>query len=180
MKPEIDLYRKPGKKLKFKTPSGKIELASSLLRKHGFDAVPQYTAHKEPPKGYFRLLFGRTPAHTFARTTNNRLLMQLYSENSVWVNKQAGLDMGLKDGEYVYLMNQDGQKTSNNVKVQLTQRIRPDAVWMVHGWGHTDSRLKAGYKKGAMDTEMLTNTVVDPIMGSIGTQNNFVTFIREA
>ena len=179
-KPAIDLYKKPGAKLKFKTPSGKIELASSKMEKHGFDRVPQYTAHPEAPKGYFRMLFGRTPAHTFARTTNNRLLMELYSENDIWINEQVGKDLELKTGDYVRLKNQDGIKSTFKVKVRLTQRIRPDAVWMVHGWGHTSPQLKAGYGKGASDNEMLTKTVLDPVMGSIGTQHNFVTFIKEA
>ncbi len=179
-KPEQNLYKQPGEKLKFRTPSGKIELASSRMKKAGFDAVPRYTAHPQAPKGFFRLLFGRTPSHTFARTTNNRLLMELYSENDIWINEQIGKDLGLKSGDYVRLSNQEGKKSTFKVKVRLTQRVRPEVVWMVHGWGHTDPNLRAGYGKGASDTEMLTHTVIDPVMGSVGTQHNFVTFTKEA
>lgn len=50
---------------KFKTPSGKIELYSKELKEKGFDPVPKYTKHKQPPEGWFRLIYGRAPVHTF-------------------------------------------------------------------------------------------------------------------
>jgi thiosulfate reductase/polysulfide reductase chain A len=106
--------------------------------------------------------------------------MELYSENDIWINEQSGKDMGLKTGDYVRMSNQQGKKATFKVKVRLTQRVRPDVVWLVHGWGHTNPNLKAGYGKGASDTEMLTHTVIDPVMGSVGTQHNFVTFTKEA
>jgi thiosulfate reductase/polysulfide reductase chain A len=174
------LYRKPGEKLKFKTPSGKIELASSKMRKAGFDAVPKYTPPAESPPGYFRMLFGRTPFHTFARTTNNRVLLELQSENDLWINEQVGKDLGLKNGQYVFIENQDGIQSSNKIRVRLTQRVRPEIVYMHHGFGHTNPALKAGYKKGVLDTEMLSHTDIDPTMGSVGVQNNFVKIIKEA
>jgi thiosulfate reductase/polysulfide reductase chain A len=179
-KPETRLFRSPGEKLKFKTPSGKIELSSSLMKKHGFDAVPKYTPHPDNPPGYFRMLFGRAPMHTFGRTTNNRVLLELMSENTIWVNENAGLDMGLKDGEYVYLVHTNGTRSNNNIKVKLTQRVRKDVVYMVHGFGHTDPRLKAGYMKGVNSSEMIIDTKIDPVMGAVGIQHNFVTFSREA
>ena len=179
-KPMSDLYRKPGEKLKFKTPSGKIELASSKMKKAGFDAVPHYTPPAKSPPGYFRLLFGRTPFHTFARTTNNRVLLELQSENDLWINEQIGKDLGLKNGEYVTIENQVGIQSSFKIRVRLTQRVRPEIVYMHHGFGHTNPALKAGYKKGVLDTEMLSETVIDPTMGSVGVQNNFVKIIKEA
>ena len=103
-KPEMDFYRKPWESLKFRTPSGKIELASSKLKARGFDAVPRYTPPQENPPGYFRLLFGRAPMHTFGRTANNRFLGELMPENELWVNEITGKDMKLKPGEYVSIL----------------------------------------------------------------------------
>ena len=42
-----------------------------------------------PPEGYYRLIYGRAPAHTFGRTTNNPLLFELMPENAVWVNPRT-------------------------------------------------------------------------------------------
>jgi len=70
------LYFEEGAVPEFYTDSGKIELYSQRLAALGFDPMPTYdhSALEEPPEGYFRLLFGRAPVHTFGRTTNNRLL----------------------------------------------------------------------------------------------------------
>ncbi|MBF0240097.1 MAG: molybdopterin-dependent oxidoreductase [SAR324 cluster bacterium] len=174
------LYRHPGEVLQFNTPSGKIELASQQLKAMGFDAVPQYTPPPENPPGYFRLLSGRAPMHTFGRTANNRFLGELMPENELWVNQVSGRDMGLEHGEYVYLVNQDGFKSRTKIKIRLTQRIRPDTVYMVHGFGHTDPRLEFARNKGASDADLITHLSVDPIMGGTGMNNNFVTFTREA
>ncbi|MDH5560897.1 MAG: molybdopterin-dependent oxidoreductase [Deltaproteobacteria bacterium] len=174
------LYRSQNEKMRFDTPSGKIELVSNKLREKGFDPVPKYTQHPENPPGFFRLLFGRAPMHTFGRTANNRILGELMPENELWVNAVAGQDMKLKNGEYLYLVNQDNIKSKTPIRVRLTQRIRPDVVFMVHGFGHTDPRLKTARNRGASDADLISHLDVDPIMGGTGMNNNFVTFTREA
>ena len=180
VKPESKLYRRPGQKLKFKTPSGKIELASQRLKEAGFEATPQYTEHRKNPPGYFRLLFGRAPMHSFGRTTNNRILLEMMKENTVWVNDRAAQKMDLKDGEYVYLQHENGTRSNFAIRVKLTQRVREDVVFIVHGFGHTDRRLRGGYGKGVNSSEMIIEAKNDPIMGAVGIQHNFITFSREA
>ncbi len=175
-----NLYRQPGEPLRFKTPSGKIELFSRQLVESGFDGVPRYNEPVKNPPGYFRLLFGRSPHHTFGRTANNRFLRELTPENELWVNKLAGEEMKLKHGEYIFLVNQEGVKSETRIKVRLTHRIRPEVVYMYHGFGHTDNRLRAARGKGANDSDLITHWSIDPIMGATGMHNNFVTFTREA
>ena len=46
----------------------------------------------EPPAGFFRLLYGRSPVHTFSRTTNTPVLNELMPENEVWVNDDAAAE----------------------------------------------------------------------------------------
>lgn len=166
-------YKKPA--MKFKTGSKKIELYSELLEKTGFDPIPTFKIPANGPEGFLRLIFGRTPQHTFTRTTNNRLLREVYSENDVWVNYKVAERFNLKDGQEVVLMNQRGIK-SNKVKVRVTERIHEDCVYMAHGFGREDRRLTKAYKKGASVGELVTDYVVDPIMGGTGSQVNYVTF----
>ena len=78
------------------------------MQEHGFDAVPKYTPPAAPPAGYFRLLYGRAPVHSFSRTQSNRLLMDMVSENEVWVNADVAARWELKSGDYIRLKNQDG------------------------------------------------------------------------
>lgn len=163
----------------FNTPTGKIELYSTQLEKAGFDPLPNYQAHAQPPKGYYRLIYGRAPMHTFSRTANNRNLTDLMDENKVWVNPKVAKIWELKNNQPVWLQNQDGVVSTFPIKVRITERIRWDSIYMVHGFGHKRQELKQAYGKGASDTELITRVVTDPIMGGTGMRGNFVTFLTE-
>lgn len=172
------LYIEDGIEPEFATPSGKIEFYSLQLADAGFDAVPKYTRPEQPPAGYFRLLFGRSPVHSFSRTQSNRILMDMFNENEVWVNNDIAQRYGLTNGQFVKLKNQDGV-VSNKIKVKVTERIRTDCVYMVHGFGHNSKMLKGAYGKGASDAQLITKYATDPIMGGTGMNVNFVTFEME-
>ena len=146
----------------------------------GFDAMPtcHYDELEEPPPGFYRLLFGRAPQHTFGRTTNNRLLSETFDENAVWVNTEVAKAWGLKHGERIHLKNQDGVTSTFTAPVKVTEGIRPDCVYIVHGYGRKAAKLRQAYGKGIDDSELVTKYKVDPIMGGTGMNVNFVTFVR--
>ena len=81
---EGGLFIEDGEDFEFNTPTGKIELYSTLIEDEGFDPMPIYTAHPEPEEGFYRLIYGRAPMHTFSRTSNNPNLTDLMDENSIW------------------------------------------------------------------------------------------------
>lgn len=168
------IYFDEGVPTEFPTPSGKIEFYSLQLQKAGFDPVPKYNAPEAGPPGSFRLLYGRAPVHSFSRTHTNRVLSDMMHENEVWINAVIAERMGLKSGQYVTLKNQDGV-VSNKIKVKATERIRPDCVYMVHGFGHTAKGLRHAYRKGASDAQLITRYKTDPLMGGTGMNVNFVT-----
>ncbi|MFO0567446.1 MAG: molybdopterin-dependent oxidoreductase [Polyangiaceae bacterium] len=161
----------------FKTPSKKIEFYSKAMADAGLPPLPNYEAPEEPPPGYFRLLFGRSPVHTFSRTTNNPRLLEIVPENELWINSEMARVLGLKAGTRVMLENQDSVKTGP-IKLKVTDRIRQDCVYMVHGFGREDSRLSRGYRRGASDARLVTRVKRDPVMGGTGMNVNFVTLYR--
>lgn len=168
-----------GLALSFATESGKIELYSAKLAAAGFDPLPVYLRPDGVPPGYFRLLYGRAPAHTFGRTTNNRLLGELSHHDRLWINAQVARELGFADGARVRLVNQDGAKSAP-ILLKATERIRGDCVYMVHGWGHTAQGLHYARGRGADDAELVTRVRVDPVMGGTGMRVNFVALEREA
>ncbi len=176
--PEKPIYFEDGVEPEFATPSGKIEFYSTQLAEAGFDPVPRYTKHPEPPSGYFRLLYGRAPVHTFSKTQSNPILADMMSENELWVNADLAERYGLKNGDRIKLKNQDGV-ISDPIKVKATERIRQDCVYMVHGFGQKSRQLRSTYKKGASDAELVTRYNTDPLMGGTGMNVNFVTFEME-
>lgn len=171
------LYIEDGYEPTFPTPTGKIELYSHELEHYGFDPLPVYTAHPEPPEGFYRLIYGRAPMHTFSRTANNPNLVDLMKENALWVNPRVASLWNLKNGQYVKLKNQDGVETRFATKVRITERIRWDSVYIVHGFGHHEKGLTRAYGRGANDSELITNVQIDPLMGGTGMRGNFVTFV---
>jgi thiosulfate reductase/polysulfide reductase chain A len=171
------IYFEEGKPVSFNTPSGKIELYSSILADVGQDPLPKYSPPERPPQGYYHLNYGRAPAHTFGRTINNPQLFELMPENAVWVNPAAAAVLGVASGDYVQLENPQGRR-SNRVRVRVTERIRPDSIYMVHGFGHTDARQRLAAGVGADDAELMHNVRIDPVAGSTGMRASFVTLIK--
>jgi len=172
------LYMREGERAVFRTPSRKIELYSEQLADKGFDPMPVYTPPDPVPDGFYRLNYGRMPAHTFGKTVNNPMLFQLSPENQVWVNPLVANEWSLKNGDYVRLGGTNGV-VSNKVRVRVTERIGPDSVFMAHGFGHKSKRLRLAAGVGADDTELMGNIKIDPIMGGTGMRANFVTFVKE-
>ncbi|MEX0986005.1 MAG: molybdopterin-dependent oxidoreductase [Bacteroidales bacterium] len=169
-----DLYFTPGEELEFYTNTGKIELYSTTIAEQGFEPMPVYTSHEQPPTGYYRLNYGRAPMHTFSRTANNPNLTDLMDENVLWVNPKIAKIEGVKNGQYVWLENSNGVISTFSIKVRVTERIRWDSVYMVHGFGHANKMLKRCFGKGASDTEMINTVHKDPLMGGTGMRGNFV------
>ncbi len=178
-RPYEDLYLRDGQDFEFNTSTGKIELYATDLAAAGYDPLPSYTEHQQPPNGFYRLNYGRSPVHTFSRTTNNPNLASIVKENDLWVNPKVAIQWGLKNGQYVWLKNQDDIVSSFSIKVRVTERIRWDSIYMVHGFGHTNEKLSRAFGKGASDTELISNVKLDPIMGGTGMRENFVTFLTE-
>jgi thiosulfate reductase/polysulfide reductase chain A len=176
---EQPIFVEDGLELTFDTPSGKVEFFSEQLAAKGFDPVPKYRPPAAGPDGALRLITGRAPVHTFTRTQNNPLLADLMPTNEVWVNANVAKTLGVANGEYVKLRNQDGV-VSNRVRVKATQRIRADCVYLVYGFGHTVPQQRRSYLKGASAAQLTTKYVVDPLMGGTSLHSNFVTLIKEA
>jgi thiosulfate reductase/polysulfide reductase chain A len=173
------LYLKEKEPYEFPTPSGKIELYSRELEKLGFDPLPKYTPHPEPQQGFYRLNYGRAPMHTFSRTANNPNLNDLKKENKLWVNPKVARIIGLNNDQEVWLKNQDGITSTFSIKVRVTERTRWDSVYMVHGFGHDNKKLKRAYGKGINDTQLISRVAIDPIMGGTGMRGNFVQILTD-
>jgi thiosulfate reductase/polysulfide reductase chain A len=173
----IPVSEEEGLALSFDTPSTKIELFSNTLAAAGFDPLPNYTPHAQPPEGMFRLLMGRAPTHTFGRMSNNRLAGAVYGENELWINATVAKALEVNNGEKLILENQDGVRSAP-IKAMVTERIRGDCVYMVHGWGHTANGMKFAKGRGASDSDLVSQYATDPIMGGTGMNVNFVRVMK--
>ncbi len=173
------LYIPDGADWYFSTATGKIELYSTWLAGMGYDPMPKYRPHQDNPPGFYRLIYGRAPMHTFGRTINNPNLNDLMDENLLWVNPKVAKILGLENGQEVWLKNQDGATTDFPVKVRITERIRHDSVFLVHGFGQNNKQMTRAYGRGAADYKLITKVELDDVTGGTGMRVNFVQILTE-
>jgi thiosulfate reductase/polysulfide reductase chain A len=101
------------------------------------------------------------------------------SENVLWVNPRTASAQGLKNGQEVWLENQDGLASLYPIKLRVTERIRWDSVYMAHGFGHNNPKLTLAHGHGASDSDLISKAMIDPIMGGTGMRGNFVRILTE-
>ena len=157
----------------FDTPSGKIELFSQELADLGADPMPLLTPPEQPPPGFLRLIYGRAPVHSFARTQNNKVLNALMAENEIWLHTSTARAHGVTDGDRIVMENRDGVR-SDPIRARVTEGIRRDCAYMVHGFGQKSKALRKASGRGASDNALMSRVNVDPLTGATGMRVNFV------
>jgi thiosulfate reductase/polysulfide reductase chain A len=166
----VTLAKKPilmeGEDLKLKTPSGKIELVSSMLQKRSFESFKGYARPARPEAGSFRLTFGRSAVHTHAQSQNNPLLNEILPENTLWLNEGEAGKLGIRTGDTVEV-SAGGQ--SGTIKAHVTPFIHPEAVFMLHGFGNEVPWKTRSFRKGLRDTKFAAGLLetIDPVGGGV-------------
>jgi len=166
---EIFWDRKEG--IEFKTPSGKIELVSSLLEENGFPSFPPYEPVLTPSEGFFRLTVGRCAVHTHVSTENNPYLNELVPENRLWINTEAAQGLGIQDRDLVEVASSQGKE---RIMALVTDFIHPEAVFMLHGFGRRVPAQTRCWNRGACDA-VLQENISDPVGGSPALHHTLVT-----
>lgn len=156
----------------FKTPSGKVEIVSEKWESQGIPSLKPYESG-HPPAGHFRLTFGRCGVHTQGHTVNNTLLFEQVPENTLWINARAGAELGLSDGDMVEVSA--GGK-SGRMQAKLTDLIHPEAVFMLHGFGHRLPVESRAFGRGVADHELMTGGLEkwDKGGGAMALQEHYV------
>lgn len=144
----------------FKTPSGKIEIISKKLDDAGLPSLKPYQSPAKPPKGMFRLVYGRSAVHTHGHTINNPLLSELMPENTIWINTRAAAKLGITQGDLVDVTSEDGSYTGT-VLAHITEFLHPEAVYTVHGFGRQVPLQTRAYHAGLSDQKLMVGKLDD-------------------
>ncbi len=155
---------KPG----FNTPSGKFEIASSVLREHGYDPLPVYTEPAEGPianpslaKIYPLVLNtdGRTPDYFRSQQHGVEGLKDKLPEPTVWINKEDADERNISTADGVWVESPRG-------RVRYQAIVTDNIVR-----GNVDANMGGGGPLGSeawrnCNINELTNLYhVDPISG---------------
>ncbi|MCG8565521.1 MAG: thiosulfate reductase, partial [Desulfobacterales bacterium] len=159
---------------KFGTESGKIEIISKKWEDAGVPSLLPYESPAKPGEGEYSLTFGRCALHTQGHTVNNALLNEQMSINPVWIHTDEAAKLGIKEGDTVYV-TKDGHTESSIAKV--TDMIHPEAVFVIHGFGHRLPVESRAFGKGLSDQHLMQGglEIWDKAGGAIAYQEHFVT-----
>jgi anaerobic selenocysteine-containing dehydrogenase len=146
--------KKPG----FNTPTGKVEVFSTILKKYGVDPLPTYKEPVESPvskpelaKQYPLVLMtgARIPFYTHTKWRDVPWVSEFQPEPVVNLDPSDAKSRGIKEGDRVILKNPYGQI---KVKAHLTEMVTPGIVDIYHGWP-------------AQDVNTMVTRYFDPISG---------------
>jgi len=143
--PHPQRYLKEG----FNTPSGKVEIYSETLRKHGYDPLPTYVEPLETPtnpdineKYPLILITGtRSMAFTHSQYRNIPRMLKRNPEPLAEINTETAEKIGIKEGDMV---NVESPRGSIQIKAKILERIHPDVISLPHGWSQANVNLLTG------------------------------------
>lgn len=163
---------------KFKTESGKIEIVTSKLEDNGLKSLKPYEPPTSPKEGEYRITFGRCALHTQGHTVNNPMLNEQMPENFLWINTQEAAKLGIADGDTV-TVGQNGY--TETIKAKVTDLIHPEAVFVIHGFGHRLKVESRAFGKGLADNKFMAGgmDIWDKAGGAIAYQEHFVTVSKQ-
>jgi cysteine sulfinate desulfinase/cysteine desulfurase-like protein/anaerobic selenocysteine-containing dehydrogenase len=152
----------------FDTPSGKLEIHSSVLEDFGYDPLPVYTEPAEGPRsrpdlgGRFPLVFNsgarvRTSFHTQHQGVPG--LIEGRPEPAVMVNEGDARDRDIRSGDLVRISTGRGSLT---MRALVTPDIAPGCIEANHGCG-SPVGLPAWRERNVNELTDLENH--DPISG---------------
>ncbi|NPV70019.1 MAG: molybdopterin-dependent oxidoreductase [Firmicutes bacterium] len=128
----------------FDTPSGKVEIYSSLLEKEGVQPLPVYTEPFESPlrrdadgrslAGDYPLILttgGRVSAYRHTEYRQIPLLREIAPEPLMWVHPGTAAALGIAQGNEVVVETPTGQCRAF---AELSEGIKPGVVQLTPGW----------------------------------------------
>ena len=125
----------PRDEIRFRTPSGKIEIECDSLQEAGLPALAPFAPQTAPTGDVFTLLFGRPATLAHGQSLNNPILRELAPEQELWIHPDRAGPLGITDGASVEV--QGVGKYHGTLKAKVTPWIHPEAVFMLHGYGAT-------------------------------------------
>jgi anaerobic selenocysteine-containing dehydrogenase len=136
----------------FKTPTGKVEIYSTIFEKNGYDPLPSYVEPVESPlstpelfEDYPLMLFTGAKHVAYAQSSWRELpsLNKICPEPRIDINPGTANRLEINDGDEVTLETLRG---SLKVKANVTLDIMPDVVHLPHGWRDANANLLTDHK----------------------------------
>lgn len=160
----------------FQTPSGKVELWSTVFENLGYDPLPYYEEPAESPirtpelaKEYPYVMISRR-SKTFIHSSQRmvRGMRRMHPEPVVELHPETARRHGIEDGDMVWIETRRGRIKQ---RALLTDNILPDVVNPDFGWWFPEKEAAEPVLFGVWDSNVnvLTSLDLDHCSQSTGT-----------
>ena len=160
----------------FSTPTGKVELYSTVLEKWGYDPLPKYTEIPESPystpelneKFPYILNAGyRTP--TFFHTANRQQpwLREIRPDPIVEIHPETAQKEGIEEGQWVWIESPRGRVKE---RAKFNKGIHPRVVVAEHGWWFPEIK-EEGHGWDISNINILTDNSHESMDPAVGATN---------
>ena len=143
--PEFRKYRKTG----FATPSGKVELKSTVLEELGLDPLPYFREDIPVAPDYPLRTFPGVREDGFFQTGHRHIeeMRRLHPEPVLFVSPGTAQQYKIKEDEWVEIENELATIT---MKVAIKEAMPDGLVRIPHGWWKPEMEQGAGKLSGAL------------------------------
>jgi thiosulfate reductase/polysulfide reductase chain A len=154
-------------------------MINETLERQQIPSLKPYEPPMRPETGKFRLTFGRCGVHTQGHTVNNPMLFEQMSENVLWINDEEAKKLDIKNNDLVDVSNNG---YTEQIRARVTEHIHPEAVFVVHGFGHRLPVESLALGRGLADNRFMPEgcKIYDPAGGAVAFQEHFVSVKKTA
>lgn len=161
---EERLYEKTG----FGTPTGKLEMYSTILEKLGYDPLPKYIEPTEGPisnpelaREYPLILITGSRHQPFFHSEHRQIdpLRQMHPEPIMRLNPETASRLGIGDGDWVWVETSRGRVRQ---KCQYFDGIDPRVVDTQHGWWFPELPAEEPWLHGVWESNINVCTTDEP------------------
>jgi anaerobic selenocysteine-containing dehydrogenase len=140
--PRVPSYRQYEEK-GFNTPTGKVELYSTVLEKYGYDPLPSYIEPPESPvstpellRDYPQILItgGRTWEYYHSAGHQVDALRKRMPDPLVEMHPESARNLGLNEGDWVWVETPQVKGERVRLRLKVTEDLHPGVVHAQHSW----------------------------------------------
>jgi anaerobic selenocysteine-containing dehydrogenase len=176
----VDLQYRQYEKKGFTTPTGKVEIYSTIFERHGYDPLPTYVEPRESPLSspellkdypYILITGGRTIEYYHSSGRQIKPLRKRLPDPEIEVHPETGQKEKIKEGDWVWVETPQIKEERVRLKVKLTDSVDPRVIHAQHGWWFPENPAPDhGCFESNIDVVLSDDPPREKICGSVPTR----------
>jgi anaerobic selenocysteine-containing dehydrogenase len=139
----MDLSYKQYEEKGFNTPTGKVEIYSTIFERHGYAPLPTYVEPRESPLStpelwkdypYILITGGRSIEYFHSEGRQIPQLRRSLPDPEIEVHPETAQRENIEEGDWVWVETPQVKGERVRFKVKLTSNLDPRIVHAQHGW----------------------------------------------